>query len=329
MIKSIALFSGGIDSVLAIKLIKEQNIEVLGLNIVTPFSYKRDKDFVAKIERIAKNLGVKIKTLFLKDDFFKILISPKYGYGSNLNPCIDCKILFFTKAKELMIKTNSSFIVSGEVLGQRPMSQNKQALRIIEKETGLQGLILRPLSAKLLPETIAEKSKWVAGDRLLDLSGKNRIKQINLAKKLGIEEYFWPAGGCLLTDKCFSQRVKDLIRHQTLTLNDAELLKLGRHFRVSTQAKLIVARKEEENKMLLDLIKNGDYLFQPLEIKGPLALGRGNFNNEIINISCKILAYYCHKEKKVKIGYNLLPENNQKVIETNCLDNNKLKELRI
>ncbi|MCM8824489.1 MAG: tRNA 4-thiouridine(8) synthase ThiI [Candidatus Omnitrophica bacterium] len=329
MIKAIGLFSGGLDSILAIELMKEQNIDVLALNIVTPFSHKRDKDYLDKIERIVQNLGVKFKILFLKDDFFEILLSPKYGYGSNLNPCIDCKILFFNKAKELMIKTNSSFIVSGEILGQRPMSQNKQALRIIEKETGLQGLILRPLSAKLLPETIAERNEWVIRDKLLDLSGKNRKEQIDLAKKLGIEEYFWPAGGCLLTDKCFSKRVKDLIRHQTLNLNDVELLKLGRHFRLSNQAKLIVAREEEENKMLFDLIKNGDYLFKPLEIKGPLALGRGNFNNEIINISCKILAYYCHKDRKVKIGYNLLPENNQRVIETNCLDNNNLRELRI
>ncbi|MEW6170880.1 MAG: 7-cyano-7-deazaguanine synthase, partial [Candidatus Omnitrophota bacterium] len=241
--KAVALLSGGLDSTLATKLMQEQGIYLLALNFKTPFCLcdgKSSKGCINHAKAVADNLGIDFKIINVTDDFLKILKKPKHGFGSCMNPCIDCRILKFRKAKEIMQEIGASFIITGEVLGQRPMSQHKKSLNLIDKESDLEGFVLRPLSAKLLPETIPEKNKWVCRDKLLSYNGRTRKPQIALAKKFNIKDYPCPAGGCLLTDPGFARRLKDLLKYDKLDLNNIELLKVGRHFRLNSEAKLIV-----------------------------------------------------------------------------------------
>ena len=333
--KAVSLISGGLDSTLATSLIKEQGIEIFALNFKTPFCLRDRKQtngchkFYSK--EAADNLGIELKIVNVTDEFFKIIKNPKYGYGANINPCIDCRILMFSKAREFMQETGAKFIVTGEVLGQRPMSQHKQALMIIEKESGLEGLVLRPLSAKLLPETIPEKEGWVDRNKLLDISGRTRRPQIELAKKIDIKDYPCASGGCLLTDPEFTKRIKELMLHEGLSLNNVELLKIGRHFRLSKEAKLIVGRNKKENERLINLAKVNDYLFIPIDIAGPVALGRGNFAQDLIELSCRITCRYCDLNGKINAGivYKRLPQEEEKLLEVQAIEDNKLAALRI
>ncbi|MBN2112212.1 hypothetical protein JW707_03885, partial [Candidatus Woesearchaeota archaeon] len=221
--KCIALFSGGLDSVLAVKLIEKQGIDVTALNFTSPFFSSE------KAVKSAKANRIKLRIINLGSGYLKTVKSPKYGHGRAINPCIDCKIHMLKKAKKYAKKIGAKFIIIGFVKGQRPMSQHMGALRIIEKESGLKGKLLMPLSAKLLPETEAEKKGWVDREKLLDLEGRGRKRQIELARKMKIKEYPSPAGGCLLCEVNFSRKLRDLIKHKkNITENDAELLKYGR-----------------------------------------------------------------------------------------------------
>jgi len=321
--KAIALISGGLDSTLAAKLIKEQGIEVIGLRFKMPFCPPRNKDF--------SDIGIDIREANISDGFLEMMKNPRYGYGSQMNPCIDCKILMLCKAKEFMEQYGAKFIITGEVLGQRPMSQHKQALLNIAKRAGLEGLVLRPLSARLLPETIPEKEGWVKRDNLLSFSGRGRKQQIELARIFGIKEYAQPAGGCLLTDPEFSKRFKDIVSHEGLNQNNVELLKLGRHFRFSERAKLIVGRNEKENARLSDLAGENDYLFMPYEIAGPTALGRGVFTDELVKLSCSITCRYCdlNRNTNIDIVYRRMSEKENKVLRISPIEETTLSSLRI
>lgn len=321
--KAIALISGGLDSTLAAKLIKEQGIKIVGLKFKIPFFLNPKKPLL--------DLGIEIKKVDIGDEFLAMLKNPRHGYGRNLNPCIDCKILMLSKAKNLMEEFQAEFIITGEVLGQRPMSQNKQALVLIEKRAGLQGLILRPLSGKLLPQTIPEKEGWLKRDNLKDFNGRSRLPQIELAKELGIKEYAQPAGGCLLTDPEFTKRLKDLIIHEGLSQEDIELLKLGRHFRLSDKIKLVVGRDKKENERLLVLAEENDYLFMPNEkTAGPVSLGRGVFNDNLIEISCSITCRYCDLDGKTEteIVYRKVPDE-EKILKVTPFEKEKLINLRV
>lgn len=322
--KALALISGGLDSTLAAKLVKEQGIEVIGLRFKIPFCPNRNKNPL--------DLGTEIKEANISDDFLLMLKNPRYGYGSNMNPCIDCKILMFKKARELMNEWGAQFIITGEVLGQRPMSQHKQALETIAKRAGLEGLVLRPLSAKLLPETIPEKEGWIKRENLLSFSGRGRTHQIELAKGLGIKNYAQPAGGCLLTDREFSKRLKDIIAYGELNLNNIELLKIGRHFRLNDKAKLIVGRNEKENERILNLARENDYLFMPTEeLAGPTSLGRGIFHEELIKLSCSITCRYCdlNGSAMAGIGYKRIPEQENKILKISPIEETLLLKLKI
>jgi tRNA-uridine 2-sulfurtransferase len=322
--KAIALISGGLDSTLAAKLIKEQGIEVIGLRFKIPFCPPRNKDF--------SDIGIDIREANISDGFLEMMKNPRYGYGSQMNPCIDCKILMLCKAKEFMEQYGAKFIITGEVLGQRPMSQHKQALLNIAKRAGLEGLVLRPLSARLLPETIPEKEGWVKRDNLLSFSGRGRKQQIGLARIFGIKEYAQPAGGCLLTDPGFSQRLKDLMAHGGLRGDDIELLKIGRHFRLSQTAKLVVGRNEKENERLLNLAREDDYLFMPTdELTGPTSLGRGILSEELIKLSCSITCRYCdlNVNTNIDIVYRRMSEKENKVLRISPIEETKLSSLRI
>ncbi len=266
--KAIALLSGGLDSTLAAKIVLEQGIELEALNFLTVFCTctNRGETCLAS-QKAVDALGIPLKVFNVSEEYLDVVKHPKHGYGSNMNPCIDCRIFMMKKAKAYMEETGASFIVTGEVLGQRPMSQRRDAMRLIEKEAGLEGLILRPLSAKFLPASIPEKEGWVDREKLLNIQGRSRKPQIKLAEHFGIRDYPCPAGGCLLTDPGFAQRMRDLNRyHPDFFLNDVHLLKMGRHFRLSPHLKLVVGRNEEENQKIQTFSQEGDILIKSLPI---------------------------------------------------------------
>ncbi len=328
-IKAVVLFSGGLDSILALKLIQEQGIEVKGVNFKTPF-FGLDEAFV-----IAKDLDINLEIIDITEELLKILKKPKYGFGKNMNPCIDCHALMFKKAGEYMNKIGASFILSGEVLGERPMSQNRNSLSIIERESGFEGKILRPLSALLLTETIPEKGGLVNRNKLLDISGRSRKRQIELAAKMGINDYPSPAGGCKLTEPAFSKRLRDLFTQGSFSLEEIELLKLGRHFRLSKDIKLVVGRNKEENEQLQNFFQDGDFLFKAKNLKGPVSLlKRGSrVNNEPIDKSCQITARYCDRNEEeneeVNINYYSKSKELVRTMKVKPLREEELEILRI
>ncbi|MEJ2726735.1 MAG: tRNA 4-thiouridine(8) synthase ThiI [Deltaproteobacteria bacterium] len=233
--KALAVFSGGLDSMLAVKLILAQGIEVLGLFFETPFFTS------GKARTFAASINLPLKVIDLTEPHLDLVKNPKHGYGGNMNPCIDCHALMLRKAGDMLEQERAGFIVTGEVLGQRPMSQNKKALLLVAAESGYGNLVLRPLSAKRLPVTVPEEKGWVRRQELLDIFGRSRKPQMELARTFGITEYPSPAGGCLLTDQVFSKRLKDLFSSRpSPALREIEVLKVGRHFRIGPHTKLVV-----------------------------------------------------------------------------------------
>lgn len=314
-IKALALVSGGLDSLLAAKLIKGQGIEVIGVHFKIPFC-KLD------IRKSLPDIGIKLLEFDLGADFLSLIKNPRYGFGSNLNPCIDCKILMFTKAKELLLELKANFVITGEVLGQRPMSQTKQALKLIKHRSGLEDLLLRPLSAQFFPPSLPEKEGWVRRDKLLNFNGRMRTPQMQLAKKLGISKYANPAGGCLLTDPCFSKRLDELLRHEELNLDNLALLKVGRHFRLEKESRLVVGRDEGENRLLMQLARPGDYLFFPQkDLAGPTSLARGLMTLDLIHLSSQITSAYSDTIglKNMEVFYRHNPETKDNVHKVACL----------
>ncbi len=293
-IKALALFSGGLDSILAVKLMQDQGVKVRAVKFTTKF-FSKDDDNSKAIES-AQDLGIKLDIFDISKDYLKILRNPKYGYGTGINPCIDCKTLMFKKGGEYAQKIKADFIFTGEVLGERPMSQNHKALHIIHNEAGLKGKILRPLSAKLLSETEAEKKGYIDRNRLFDIQGRRRDKQILLAKKYKIKEYPSPAGGCLLCEKSFSMRVKDLFKHEkNVSVDKVELLKYGRHFRFGDN-KVIVGRNKQDNEILLKIKDKDDYFFKVPITGTPITLLTGNKSKSSIMRAAELTLAYSDSE---------------------------------
>ncbi|OGP56307.1 MAG: hypothetical protein A2162_05675 [Deltaproteobacteria bacterium RBG_13_52_11b] len=292
--KAVALLSGGLDSTLATKIIIDQGIDVEALNFVTVFcTCTTHGQTCLASQKAVDTLGIPLKVFNTSAEFLDTVKHPKHGYGSNMNPCIDCRIFMLKKAKAYMEESGASFLITGEVLGQRPMSQRRDAMRLTEKEAGLEGLILRPLSAKFLPVTIPEKEGWVDREKLLKLQGRSRKPQIELAAYFGIRDYPCPAGGCLLTDPGFAGRLKDLMKHKLdFSLNDVHLLKIGRHFRFSPTLKLVVGRSEEENQKIQTFAHGEDILFNLAHYPGPLSLLRGKAGEDEIRRASAITVRY-------------------------------------
>jgi tRNA U34 2-thiouridine synthase MnmA/TrmU len=264
-----------------------------------------------------------IKTVYLGEEYLEIVKNPKFGYGSQLNPCIDCRILMFRKAREFMKEVDASFIVTGEVLGQRPMSQNLRALKLIEREAGLEGLIVRPLSAKLVPPSIPEEKGWVKREELLAIKGRSRKEQMRIAAEVGLRDYPCPAGGCLLTDPGFAKRMRDLMEYSpNFTLEDIELLKIGRHFRLAPETKLVVGRNYSENTMLEKMLGKGDVMLYIKEFKGPIAVMKGKTSTELLKTAARITVRYSDapQNAEVKVSYksnNILDFIKVKAAEVN------------
>jgi tRNA-specific 2-thiouridylase len=287
--KALALFSGGLDSILAAKLILDQGIDVVAVTFILPVTAEKE-DHAAKA---AARLGIPHLTVEVGDEYLDVLRNPAYGYGSGMNPCIDCRIYMLREAKRRMNGIGAAFIITGDVLGERPMSQHRKALELEEREAGLEGLIVRPLSAKLLPETIPEREGWVDRNKLLAIRGKSRKPQIALAAQFGLQgAYPSPSGGCLLTYREFAAKVKDLFEHEErVTMRDIELLKLGRHFRAGA-AKLIVGRNESENSRLLELKEPEEYAFEVPDYGSPITILQGSKTKEAIELSARLTARY-------------------------------------
>lgn len=352
--KAIALMSGGLDSSLAVRLISDMGIDIIGVHFTGPFCLcNRGKGglvspkqgvnqpspgfglarrgvggCVSYARKQADALGIPFSTIPLGQEYIDIVVNPKHGYGSGVNPCIDCRILMLGKARELMKKESASFVITGEVLGQRPMSQMKEKLLIIERESGLEGRIVRPLCGQHMPETIPEKEGLIHRDKLLTISGRSRREQMALAKMLEIGDYPCPAGGCLLTDKNFARRVKDAIAHEGLRLEDIALLKVGRHFRLPTGAKLVVGRNKEENELIEKLARDSDMVMVPGIVKGPSAvLMKKNLTQEEINIAAGITASYCDGQGTVTI--TCLAGGQTKTLDSKRVDRLSWENMRI
>jgi hypothetical protein len=273
--KAIALLSGGLDSSLAVKLMIDQGIDVIAFHFTGPFCNCTPRKAGCRNQAriIAEELGVDIQVMAKGMDYLEIVRNPPHGYGRGMNPCIDCRIYMLRKVKERMASVGASFVVTGEVLGQRPMSQHRNAIELIEKESGLKGLILRPLSAHLFPPSLPEREGMVDREKLLSITGRSRKVQIDMAEKLGIRDYPCPAGGCLLTDPVIASRLRDLFACTPgFDMTDIHLLKVGRHFRFLPALKVIVGRNEAENERIGCLTKPGFTLFTPANFRGPAAL---------------------------------------------------------
>ena len=306
-IKALALFSGGLDSILACRVIMNQGIEVKALHFITPFFGYNKKGREKEVEDlIFKNYGITLEILDVSNDYLEVAKHPQHGYGKNLNPCVDCKIFLFSKAKEHLEKEGASFLITGEVLGQRPMSQRRDTLRIIERDAGAEGILLRPLCAKHLKPTIPEERGWVDRDKLLDLQGRGRTPQMKLAADLGITEYPTPAGGCILTDAHIAARIRWLFTHvPDSSVQDVLLTTVGRHFALGQKTLLVVGRFEKENEQLAQLSQAGDVQIELTDNPGPLSLLRGPCTPEILKAAASITARYskAREEQQVKVSH--------------------------
>lgn len=292
--KAVVMISGGLDSTLAARIMLEQGVELCGVYLSAPWGCC-DK---TKALKVARMLGIDFMVVKMSQDYINVIRAPKYGYGSSMNPCVDCRIYMFEKAKVLMEEIGASFLVTGEVLGQRPMSQMKNSLGLIEKDAGLSRLVVRPLSAKVMPVTLPEEEGVVDREQLYGITGRSRKPQMELAKQFGILDFPNPAGGCLLTDQQFGNRVRDLFDHQEkIDFEDMELLRVGRHFRLDERTKLIVGRNEQENATLEEYLAPGRLLFKPTGFGGPSVLTIGPPSQEMEQTALRLVGHYAGKSK--------------------------------
>ena len=311
--KVVALLSGGLDSQLAVRMMQEQGFDVSAVAIKTPFcDFDCGRGCGFEIRERADDLNVNLKTVYLGDEYIEMLKHPKYGTGAGFNPCIDCRAMMFEAAKKHMDEIGAEFIISGEVLGQRPMSQHAPALRTIEKESGLVGKIVRPLSAGLLPETDPEREGLIKRENLGMIKGRTRKNQLEMAKKYGIENPPNAGGGCLLTDPTFGIKAKDLFEHvETPTINDIDLLKIGRHFRLDEQTKFVVGRNKDENEMIKAIALPNDILLEARDHVGPVSILRGKNVLQHVKFAASVTLRYSDAPKDKK-SYVIVSKENSK-----------------
>jgi len=315
-LKAICLFSGGLDGELAARLIHQQGIGVTIVHFDHIFiPYKTAGNIISRGRCLAEQLFPESGWEYfdISSEILKAVKHPNFGYGKRMNPCIDCRILMLESAKRYMDETGASFIVTGEVLGQRPMSQNRRALELADKTCGDGGFIVRPLSAKLLPVTIPEQKGWVNRDRLFGIKGRSRKEQITLAKRFKIEDYPNAAGGCLLTDAGFSRRLQESFQFGEDNLTDLRLLRVGRHFRLLDSIKLIIGRDERENEEILRLAEAEDTLIEPVNVPGPAGLLRkytGNREDSLWQRVVGLCARYSDRGEYILLRYGNKKDDN-------------------
>ena len=290
----VALLSGGLDSQLAVRMMQERGFDVSAVAIKTPFcDFDCGRGCGFEIRERADDLGVDLKTVYLGDEYIEMLKNPKHGRGAGFNPCIDCRTMMFDAAKKRMEEIGADFVISGEVLGQRPMSQHGPALRTIEKDSKLEGRILRPLSGGLLPPTDAERDGLIKREDLGVIKGRTRRAQLEMAGRYGIEDPPNAGGGCLLTDPSFGLRTKDLFEHtDTPTINDIDLLKVGRQFRFNGLCKMVVGRDHDENMVIRSLALPRDVLLEARDHMGPTTIVRGTAAGESLALAAAVTLRY-------------------------------------
>lgn len=339
-IKAVGLLSGGLDSTLACKIIKDLGIEVLGVNFITGFCTKVNKRKLGRTNscyrplRAGFDIGIDVDLIDVADEYLEVVKNPQFGYGQALNPCLDCRIFMVKKAKEYMEERGAHFVVTGEVLGQRPMSQHYKALMTVARESGLENRLVRPLSAKLLPETLPEEKGWIKREELFDLQGRSRKRQIKLAKERGITDWPQPAGGCcFLVESEYAKRVKDLFQYkgkEKVTKRDFDLLKIGRHFRLSSQAKAVIGRDENENAYL-EQLRDGEWKITTPHFPCPVTLITPQPDPEDLQLACRLTARYSdgRDEKQVKVQIEKEKKTETLTVKPISLNHQRVKKARI
>ena len=310
--RALALLSGGLDSSLAIRLVLDQGVEVIAVKFTSPFC-RCDSGGICHAAEIAKEMKIDLITVPKGEDYLELVRSPRFGYGSAMNPCIDCRIYMLRKAKEIALSLGLKFIFTGEVVGQRPMSQRIDTLKLIEKEAGLEGKLLRPLSAKLLQPTEAEQEGWVDRKKFLDISGRSRKRQLELADENNIVNYACPAGGCLLTSKDYSAKLIDFFKYSTdkFTIKDALFLQIGRHFRIDGK-KLVIGRNEEENHRIQSFIDENHCILEPINVKGPIGILELADERTSFLAGSFVARYSDHCNSEVQVRIN--NKNNERIL---------------
>ncbi len=304
--KALALLSGGLDSILAVKIVQEAGIDVEAINFTSPFCRCSGHDAgCGAAASAAGQLGVKLHYQKCGDNYLRIVENPPHGYGRRMNPCLDCRIYKFQLAKEKMDEIGASFLITGEVIDQRPNSQRRDALDIVERDSGLRGYILRPLSAKHLRPTIPEEQGWIDRNKLLDIKGRGRRQQMDLADDYGLD-YPCPSGGCLLTYEEYSRKIRDLIEHEGgLNLRSINLLRFGRHLRLSPEVKIIIGKDGAENEQLRKLAASDDFLLESIGVSGPVTLYLGPENEDLLKLAAAATAGYASlppEMEEVRVG---------------------------
>ena len=330
--RAIALLSGGLDSTLAAALTKQLGFGVVGVNFATGFCTGQGR--CDTVLAAGRDLNIPVRLLDVSDEYLEVVKRPKFGYGSGMNPCLDCRIFMLKKARALMEEEGAEFVVTGEVLGQRPMSQHYRALELVAEESELSDRLVRPLSGRLLPTTYPEKKGWVKREDWLDIQGRSRRRQLALARKLRIGSFTQPAGGCcILLEKTYAARLRDAFAHMgpdNMNKDDFALLRLGRHFRISPRAKVIVGRDETENAVLSGFALGRIKLDFP-DVPGPTALLEGEVSEEELLFAARIAARYADAQPAEEVRVVAFQDGEARELRVKPLspDDPRLSELRI
>lgn len=341
-VKAIGIISGGLDSALAVALIKRQGIDILGLHFYNGFSPNAIKaevvgqeELEAFIERkgaaLKASLGIPVEVVDISEGYLDLLLSPDHGYGSQVNPCIDCRIDMLRKAALRMRSEEAAFVFTGEVLGQRPMSQHRGAMNTVERDSGLVGRLLRPLSARLLPETIPEREGLVDRSMLLDIQGRSRRRQMALAEELGITGYSQPAGGCTLTDENYGRKFREMLEHEGpsgLTRPMAVLLSIGRHFRLESGSRLVVGRHQTENEYI-ERNFEGEWLLEPVDCPGPTTLLLGEPAKGDIERGAAFTARYSDGKNEESVRIRVVRGDEERLFDIEPASDEELDRYRI
>jgi predicted nucleic acid-binding protein len=327
--KALALLSGGLDSTLAVKMMLDMGIDVEALNFTSPFCTCTGKNSGCKSEavRVAREFNIPIKVIHKGLDYLEIVRNPRHGYGKGVNPCVDCRIYLLRKAREYMAECGADFVITGEVLGQRPMSQRRDSLRVIERESGLEGLLLRPLSAQHFEPTVPEREGWVDREKLLAIKGRSRKELFQLADEIDVKNYPCPAGGCLLTELSFVPKMQDLFDHcDELDLRDFRLLKIGRHLRVGERTKVIIGRDESDNDLLEAARQAGEAAITWLDGNTPVGVITGRQDPECLDLAARIMLRYTRADKDAACRISVRRSGTEQVLTVcNDLDEEAVK----
>jgi len=315
-------------SLLAVKTMLDLQIEMHAITYITPF-YMPSRRHIKDIQEAAGKYGISLKFKTFGREYIELIKHPRFGYGKNMNACVDCRILMLKEANRYLEEIGGQFIITGEVLGERPMTQNKKALMLIERESDLSGKIIRPLSAKVLKVTIPEENGLVDREKLFGFQGRSRKAQIELAGSFGIQNYPTPAGGCLLTDLMFSRKLRDAFKHNECSLRQITILRYGRHFRLKGGAKVTVGRNEKENGIILSLSTAEDICMEVETFVGPIALLQDSRSKDDVRIAASIcLRYSDCPEEKGNVNY-WKDKKKSKSVKVEKIEKKNLDKLRI